>query len=264
MSASQLAGRIALVTGASSGIGWATAVEFCRAGASVAIVGRSRAALERLEAQCKEENANAGVLLCEADLRDNACVRDVIDRSASHFGGLDVLVNSAGVLIGGATQDTTMQTFDENFAINTRAVFAAMSAAIPHMQARGGGAITNISSVNGVQSFPGTMAYCASKAAVDQMTRCAAVDLAPLNIRCNAINPGVVVTELQKRGGMTDEAYETFLERCKETHPLYGARPICLPEDVARTVAFMSSDAARCMTGACIVVDGGRACNGAR
>ena len=139
--AAGLAGRIAVVTGASSGIGWATALEFCRSGASVAIVGRSKPALERLEARCQEENAGAGVLVCEADLRDEACVRDVIDRSASHFGGLDVLVNSAGVLIGGATQDTTMQTFDDNFAINTRAVFAAMSAAIPHMRACGGGGV---------------------------------------------------------------------------------------------------------------------------
>ena len=275
-----LGGKVALITGASSGIGWATARLFAKRGAVVAISGRDVAALDRLKAQI---GAEAGeVLVLPGDLTDADIAKDVVDATARHFGALHVLVNSAGILIGGSTQDTNMATYDANMNVNARATFATMSAAIPHMKRarmharfEGGGpenrggsrptmAITNISSVNGLQSFAGTMAYCASKAAVDHMTRCAAVDLAPLGIRVNAVNPGIVETELQKRGGMSEEVYEGFLKRCTETHPLYNARQLCQPEDVAKTIAFVSSEDAGCMTGSCVVVDGGRACLGAR
>ena len=277
-----LKGKVSLITGASSGIGWATALEFARRGALVAVTGRDAGALAQLKSEitAAEGTADDQVLVLPGDLTDDA--KGIVDAAARHFGALHVLVNSAGVLIGGATQDTSMATYDANMDINARATFATMSAAIPHMKRsrlharfEGGGplnrggarptmAITNVSSVNGMQSFAGTMAYCASKAAVDHMTRCAAVDLAPLGIRVNAVNPGIVETPLQRRGGMSEEAYEGFLKRCTETHPLYGARELCQPGDVAKTIAFVSSGDAGCMTGSTVVVDGGRACLGAR
>jgi len=119
-------------------------------------------------------------------------------------------------------QDTTLETFHFNFANNTTTVFEMMQSAIPYLcesakdeqndeKQHRTSCIVNVSSVNGLQSFGGTAAYCASKAAVDQLTRCAAVDLAPFGVRVNAVNPGVIITELQKRGGLTEESYKGFL-----------------------------------------------------
>ena len=145
--------------------------------------------------------------------------------------------------------------------VNAKGVFLASKAAIPHLAKQEGASIVNVSSVNGMQSFGGVMAYCASKAAVDHMTRCAAVDLAPLGIRVNAVNPGVTRTELQKRGGQDDATYAAFLERSKVTHPLGR---IAEPSEVASVISFLASPGASFMTGAILPIDGGRGCLGAR
>jgi NAD(P)-dependent dehydrogenase (short-subunit alcohol dehydrogenase family) len=129
-----------------------------------------------------------------------------------------------------------------------------MRAALPHLVARKG-SVVNVSSVNGLRSFPGVLAYCVSKAAVDQLTRCAALEMAPLGVRVNAVNPGVTVTNLHRRSGMDEAQYAAFLERSKTTHPL--GRP-GRPEDVASLVLFLASDRASWMTGETIPVDGGR------
>ena len=148
-------------------------------------------------------------------------VKRVVQESVDKFGKLDVLVNSAGVLQGAAMDVADVRNFDLNMNVNARGVFLFMMEATPHLKAAGSGSIVNVSSVNGMQSFPGSLAYCASKAAVDMMTRCAAVDLATFQIRVNSVNPGVVLTELQKRGGLDEEKYAAFLERSKTvTHPV--------------------------------------------
>jgi len=120
--------------------------------------------------------------------------------------------------------------------------------------------------VNGLQSFGSVASYCASKAAVDMLTKCAAVDLAPFKIRVNAVNPGVVVTNLQKTGGMTEENYGGFLERSKTvTHPLAANRDeLCQPDDVANLIVFLLSEKSKWITGDSIKIDGGRVCLGAR
>jgi NAD(P)-dependent dehydrogenase (short-subunit alcohol dehydrogenase family) len=118
-----------------------------------------------------------------------------------------------------------------------------------------GGAIVNVSSVTGVRAFPNVLAYCVSKAGVDQLTRCAALELAPRGIRVNAVNPGVVVTNLHRRAGMSEESYAAFLERSRETHPLGRAGD---PNEIAELIYFLSSDAAAWITGETISVDGGR------
>src|ERR687888_1933817 len=130
--------------------------------------------------------------------------------------------------------------WDSMMAINLRAPFRLMREAAPHLAARKG-AIVNVSSVNGLRSFPGVLAYNVSKAGVDHLTRCAAIELAPLGVRVNAVNPGVTVTNLHRRSGMGEEQYSAFLERSKTTHPL--GRP-GRPEDIAELIVFLASDRA--------------------
>ncbi len=129
-----------------------------------------------------------------------------------------------------------------------------MREAAPHLKATRG-SIVNVSSVNGLRSFPGVLAYCVSKAAVDHLTRCAAIELAPLGVRVNAVNPGVTVTNLHRRSGMGEEQYAAFLERSKSTHPI--GRPGSA-EEVAELIVFLASERAGWMTGETIPIDGGR------
>lgn len=117
------------------------------------------------------------------------------------------------------------------------------------------GNIVNISSVNGIRSFPGVLAYNISKAALDQFTRCTALELAPKKVRVNSVNPGVIITNIHKRGGMDEEAYKNFLERAKTTHAL--GRPGTVDE-VSEAIQFLASDSASFITGASLPVDGGR------
>src|SRR5437762_13639106 len=139
-------------------------------------------------------------------------------------------------------------------AVYMTAPFRLMRAAMPHLKDRKG-AVVNVSSVNGLRSFPGVLAYNVSKAGVDQLTRCAALELAPLGVRVNAVNPGVTVTNLHRRSGMDESKYAAFLERSKETHPL--GRP-GQPQEVASLILFLASDRAGWMTGETIPIDGGR------
>jgi NAD(P)-dependent dehydrogenase (short-subunit alcohol dehydrogenase family) len=118
------------------------------------------------------------------------------------------------------------------------------------------GNIVNVSSVTGTRAFPGVLAYCVSKAGIDQLTRCAALELAPRGVRVNAVNPGVVVTNLHKRGGMDPDAYDKFLANAANTHPLGRAGQ---PEEVAELIYFLASEKAAWITGATYAIDGGRA-----
>jgi NAD(P)-dependent dehydrogenase (short-subunit alcohol dehydrogenase family) len=139
-------------------------------------------------------------------------------------------------------------------AINARAPFRLMRAAVPALTASRG-TVVNVSSVTGLRAFPGVLSYCVSKAAIDQLTRCAALELAPKGVRVNAVNPGVVVSNLHRRGGMNEENYAKFLTRSRETHPL--GRPGEATE-IADLVFFLASDAAGWITGETISIDGGR------
>lgn len=244
------------MTGASSGIGFHICKVFAGYGATVAAVGRNVAGLNAL--------GEAASVQCVGDITEAGSCERIVNEAAGALGGVDVLVNSAGVLQGGTMQESTMETWRNNMATNATAVFEMMHHTIPLMTP--GSAVCTISSVNGLQAFGGTAAYCSSKAAVDQLTRCSAVDLAPLGIRVNNINPGVVETPLQRRGGMSDEVYAKFLERSIEvTHPLaQSLGRVAQPDEVAELAAFLVSDKASFITGECIAIDGGRQQLGAR
>lgn len=244
-----LSGKVALITGASSGIGAATAVLLSRLGASVALTGRKEENLKKVGEQCLDKP-----LLIPGDLVKEEDTKRVLDTTISHFGKLNILVNCAGVLELGSIENTSLEQYDRIFDINVRSIYHMTMLAVPHLIETKGN-IVNVSSVNGIRSFPNVLAYNMSKSAIDQFTRCTALELAPKHVRVNSVNPGVVISELQKRGGLNEEAYAKFLERAKETHAL--GRP-GQPEEVARAIAFLASDDSSFITGASLPVDGGR------
>ena len=139
----------------------------------------------------------------QADLSSSADADRAVNETVKAFGGVDVLVNAAGHISSGTIENTSLEAWDEMMNVNVRAAFQLMQKAAPSLIERRGN-IVNVSSVTGLRAFPGVLAYCVSKAALDQLTRCASLELAAKGVRVNAVNPGVVVTEIHKRGGMTD------------------------------------------------------------
>lgn len=246
------AGKAIIVTGATSGIGRAAAEAFGREGGSLVLVGRQEAALAETAASVRAAGGQAAT--CRADLTAADAPERIVDAALAAFGHIDVLVNAAGVIATGALEATTDEIWDTMMAVNLRAPFRLMRAAAPHLTARKG-TVVNVSSVNGLRSFPNVLAYCVSKAGLDHLTRCAAIEMAPAGVRVNAVNPGVTVTNLHRRSGMGEPQYAAFLERSKETHPL--GRP-GQPDEIAALILFLASDRAGWMTGETIPIDGGR------
>jgi NAD(P)-dependent dehydrogenase (short-subunit alcohol dehydrogenase family) len=240
--------RAVIITGATSGIGLAAAHRFIEDGATLLAVGRDRAALDAL-AQTSER-----VVACQADLTDADAPALVVERAIEALGGIDVLVNAAGIIETGPLEATSDEAWDRMLGVNLRAPFRLLRAALPHLVARQG-AVVNVSSVAGPRVFPGLLTYCVSKAGLDQLTRCAAIELAPRGVRVNAVNPGVVVTNLHRRSGMSEEQYAAFLEHSKETHPMGRAGQ---PEEVAELILFLASTGAGWITGETLAIDGGR------
>jgi NAD(P)-dependent dehydrogenase (short-subunit alcohol dehydrogenase family) len=249
----EFANKTLLVTGATSGIGKATALRFAQAGANIAAVGRDESSL--LELQQRIEGTGAQFLAIQADLARQEETEIVVSATVDHFGGIDVLVNAAGHISSGTIETTSLEAWDAMLDINLRAPFTLMQEALPTIIERLGN-IVNVSSVTGLRAFPGVLAYCVSKAGLDQLTRCAALELAAQGVRVNAVNPGVVVTEIHKRGGMTEEQYESFLEHSKSTHPLGRVGEA---REIAELIFFLASDRASWITGATYSIDGGRA-----
>ncbi len=249
----ELTGKVALVTGATSGIGRATALRFAEAGARLALVGRNREALTDVANEIKSRGGESLAISADVTVEHDA-VR-VVAETVEHFKRLDVLVNAAGVLTSGTIENTTLADWDAMMNVNLRAVFHLMQLAVPHLTETRGN-VVNVSSVNGLRAFPGVLAYCVSKAGVDQLTRCAALELAAKGVRVNAVNPGVVRTELHRTSGMSEEAYAAFLERSKGTHPLGRVGE---GSEVAELILYLASERAAWITGATYSIDGGRA-----
>ena len=248
------ANRCVIVTGATSGIGAATAVAFAGAGARVMVTGRNQARGAETVARCEAAGAADAVFL-RADLHAPAACRQVIDEAAARFGRIDVLVNNAGMLHRVGTLETSDDQWLETMAVNVNAVFFLSRAAARIMADQGGGAIVNVSSELGKFADSGTVSYTTSKAAVIQITKAMALDLAKQNIRVNAICPGEVHTAMlasaaHQRGMTVDQALARF-----------GARVpigrVGRPEEIARCILFLASDDASFVTGAALSADGG-------
>ncbi|HEX3085409.1 MAG TPA: SDR family oxidoreductase [Pyrinomonadaceae bacterium] len=247
-----------MVTGATSGIGRAVANRFASASDRVIAIGRNSVLLEEVGSEINARGGESTTI--SLDVTSDADVQTSFEQIIRDAGRLDVLVNAAGHIASGSIETTSLSAWDSMMDVNLRSVFQLMQLAAPHLTKTKGN-IVNISSVTGLRSFPGVLAYCVSKAGLDQLTRCAALELAPKGVRVNAVNPGVVVTEIHKRGGMSETDYEKFLEHSKTTHPLGRVGD---PSEIADLVFYLASEQAGWITGATYQIDGGRALTCAR
>ena len=244
--------KVAIVTGATSGIGRATARLFAINGAKVVAVGRSEPELSQLRDDTRDGQGSIRAHL--ADVTELSQVDRMVSETVQHFEKIDILVNAAGIIKNGNIEDTTLDEWDKMLNINLRSVFYLMQKCVPFLSQTKGN-IVNVSSVTGPRAFPNVLAYCVSKAGIDQLTRCTALELAPKGVRVNAVNPGVVVTGLHKRSGMSEDKYDAFLEHSKSTHPLGR---VGNPEEVAELIMFLASEKAGWITAATYEIDGGR------
>ncbi|KAF0034217.1 hypothetical protein F2P81_014283 [Scophthalmus maximus] len=276
-----------------SGIGAGTSVLFAKLGALLALNGRDLENLNKVAKQCVD-CGTAEPLLLPGDLTDEETVKKTVEQTVAHFGRLDVLVNSAGILAMGGIETFDLAQYDMVMNINVRSVYHLTQLCVPHL-IETKGSIVNVSSVNGQRSFPGVLAYCMSKSAIDQFTRCIALELASKQVRVNSVCPGVIVTEVHKRAGLNEEQYaqvtrhdatpltvsalkhfwhhgrtmnnyvspilvpcyfhHQFLAKCEQTHALGRPGEV---EEVAHSIAFLASDAASFITGVNLPIDGGR------
>ncbi len=219
--------------------------------------GRRRDRLEEVAKALRD--AGGEVEVVTGDVRKEEACDSLVEAARTRFGGLDLLVNAAGVIGTGGLLQTEPAEWDRVMDSNLRSVYLMTRAAAPALIERKG-AIVNLSSVAGPRPYPGLIAYCVSKAGVDALTRCSALDLAPHGVRVNAVNPGVVVTELHTVTQAIAD-YPAFLERSKGTHPLGR---VGQPEEIAALIAFLLSDEAGWITGGTYSIDGGRALASAR
>jgi NAD(P)-dependent dehydrogenase (short-subunit alcohol dehydrogenase family) len=238
--------RTALVTGASRGIGAATAIALDRAGARVAVVARDRAGLEAVAADLRDP------VVIPADLADPDAPAQVAATVLAALGGVDILVNNAAQAARLPITETTAEVIDLMLAVNVRAPILLVAALVPAMRARGRGSIINLTSVSGLVGTPRRAGYAASKGALDAATRSLAIDLGPDGIRVNAVAPGVVDTDLWAR----NKAIPGVIEGIDAQTPL---RRWAQPDDIADAIVWLASDQARFVTGETISVDGGMA-----
>ena len=242
--AGRLAGKVALITGAASGIGRATAGLFRAQGAKVAATDRNEAGLKTL-------GADADLTLSQ-DVTDEARWRAVVDEVLAKFGRFDILVNSAGIAVLGNIETTTIADWRKVHAVNADGVFLGCREAVRAMKETGGGSIVNLSSLAAFLGTPNLSAYGASKGAVRQFTKTVAIDCARkgYKVRCNSVHPGVILTPMGE--GILSSA--TARERTRKSIPIgdFGA-----PEDIAYGILYLISDESRFVTGAELVIDGG-------
>jgi len=243
----ELDGKIALVTGGGRGIGRGIVDRFLEEGAQVAIVQR-RSLDDALAAHPRVAHVTA-------DLSDPSAIATAVEQVVERFGGIDVLVNNAGIMFERSISEIRLDEWDLMMAVNLRTPLFLAQAVVPSMRERGGGSIVTIGSIEGIAANPQHAAYCASKAGVHGLTRAMAVDLGPDGIRCNAIAPGWIASDLS----------ETYLEAQPDPgaardalNRLHPVGRVGRPTDVGDLAVYLASDRSSFLTGEVVVLDGGR------
>ena len=242
----RLKDKVAIVTGASRGIGRAIAEAFAREGASVAICGRRQ---ESLDAVAKELGPNVKPIACHVGRADD--IQNLVDKTASEFGRIDILIDNAGTNVAqGSCLDMDEGQFDKMIEINLKSAFRLMNAVAPGMCARGAGSIVNIASISGLRPQQYGMLYSMTKAALIMMTQSYALELGPKGVRVNAIAPGLIRTKLS-------EYYWKDPERGAEHIARQPIRHLGRPDEIAQAALMLASEEASFITGQTLVIDGG-------
>ncbi|MEM3526606.1 MAG: glucose 1-dehydrogenase [Candidatus Jordarchaeaceae archaeon] len=243
----KLEGKVAVITGAGSGIGRATALLFAQEGAKVVVVDINDDAGKETVKMIKDKGGEA--IFVHADVSRAEEVKNMVKKAVDEYGRLDILFNNAG--IGGELNDTARyseEVFDRVIAVNLKGVWLGIKYAVPEMLKVGGGSIINTASAGGLIGFPGVSAYCASKAGAIGVTKVAALEYATQNIRVNCIAPAVIETPLS--GQMTPEMMQAQIQ-------MVPMRRAGKPEEVAKVALFLASDDSSFVTGHILSVDGG-------
>ncbi len=248
--APDLTGRVAIVTGASRGIGRAIALGLAEAGAAVVPVARTAAALEELAEQVRTGGGQAFPV--RVDVGDPASVAAAVEEAWRAFGRLDVVVNNAGLEHSGATEETSVEQWDSVFDVNLRSIFLVCKAAAPYLFEARGASIVNVGSIASLTGVRNMAAYTASKHGVVGLTKALAAEWARRGVRVNCVCPGAIATDLT--ANLREAADSSFHRRLMDHTPL--AR-FAAPEEVVGAVAFLASDAASYVTGAVLSIDGG-------
>lgn len=245
--------KVVIVTGASSGIGAASAILFAKEGANVTMVGRNDAKLSKVQEQC-EQASGKKVLVVKADITVEEDATRVIEETVAVFGKIDVLVNNAGIsnTSNFCTEDS-MKVFDLVMNTNVRSTVYLTNLAIPYLTESKGN-IVNVSSVAAELALEDRWAYCASKAALNQFARCAAVDLAPKGVRVNNVSPGPVKTDVAANLGASPDYSDAIWEEARKETIL---NKFSEPEEIADVIAFLASPKADSVTGSVYVIDNG-------
>jgi NAD(P)-dependent dehydrogenase (short-subunit alcohol dehydrogenase family) len=250
----RLSGKTAMITGAGSGIGRATALLFAREGANVVAVTLEASDLDPLR---RDAHPLPGSLLpVQADITREQDVRRSVAEALSRFGGVDILVNNAAIVIHGDVTETSDEQWNSLLDVNLKGAFLCCRHAIPHMRRRGGGAIVNVSSINGIRGNNRLVAYSASKGGLVALTMALAIDHASEGIRVNCVCPATIAPTRMHDASLSQAADPDALARALlAKHPMgrYGR-----PEEVAAAILFLASDEASFITGVTLPVDGGR------
>ncbi|MGH9500487.1 MAG: SDR family NAD(P)-dependent oxidoreductase [Terriglobales bacterium] len=246
---SRLKGKVAIVTGAGTGIGRACALALAREGARLALVGRRKKKLEDLAGEI-----GSAAIAVAGDVSRKADIDGLVARTVAEFGGIQILLNNAGVLHPGTVEQISEEQWDETFNINVRGLWLLTRTALPHLRKAGGGSIINVASVLGVNGARNRASYAASKAAVVLLTKCMAIDHGHENIRANAICPSYVETDMTAATLSQAQDPQATLRERVGLHPLGR---LGRPEDIAGLAVYLASDESSWVTGAVFPVDGG-------
>ena len=251
----RLAGKTALITGGTSGIGKATLELFSREGAQVLFTGRRQALGEQLARQLSAQGGEVRFLPAD-HTRAEDCA-SVVAAAVAEFGRIDILFNNAGLVVSGTAESTSDQDWDQTMALNVTAVWRMSKLVLPHMRAAGGGAIVNNASDWGVVGGRQAVAYCTSKGAVIQMTKAMALDHARENIRINAVCPGDTLVERWLEEGYFAGSGGVDEQTVTEQGESLPIGRVARADEIARAVLFLASDESSYITGTALLVDGG-------